>query len=259
MNNNKKITAVFTIVKDEQLFLPIWVNYYRKHFKDEDIYILNHETNDGGVEKIAELYPSINIIPVFNELAFDHRWVTDTVQNFQKELLEKYEAVLLAEVDEIIYHKRGLEEYIKEEFLPSCENTVRTCGYEIVHQTLFESPLNLDEPIMMQRDYVFRSPQHQDKPYLTRVPLTYHYGYHNCNEHSVRDDNLILIHLNRMDYTMSYNRNLERQAMKLHQGDKSAGYGYQKHLVGQDFSNWFYHQTWGHPIIKMPEDFKHIV
>ena len=31
MLKNKKQAAVFTIVKNEKFFIPIWLNYYKKH------------------------------------------------------------------------------------------------------------------------------------------------------------------------------------------------------------------------------------
>ena len=45
----KKKCAVFTMVKNENYFLPIWLKHYKKFFSNEDIFILDHQSNDGSI------------------------------------------------------------------------------------------------------------------------------------------------------------------------------------------------------------------
>jgi hypothetical protein len=70
-----KDCAVFTIVKNEKLFLPIWIKHYKKFFDDSDIYILDHESNDDSTKNL-----DVNVIPVYNEFTFDQNWLINTVQ-----------------------------------------------------------------------------------------------------------------------------------------------------------------------------------
>jgi hypothetical protein len=98
MSTNKKKCAVFTMVKNENYFLPIWLKHYKRYFDNSDIYILDHQSNDGSTEEL-----DVNVELVINELAFDHQWLVNTVQNFQVKLLEQYESVLFAEADELVY------------------------------------------------------------------------------------------------------------------------------------------------------------
>ena len=47
--NGRRAAAVFTIVREEAVFLPIWLAYYAAHFAPEDIYVLHHVV-PGGLE-----------------------------------------------------------------------------------------------------------------------------------------------------------------------------------------------------------------
>lgn len=66
----KKKCAIFTIAKNEDYFLPKWIKHYKKYFDVSDIYILNHQSSDGSTDNL-----DVNVVDVFNELAFDHNWL----------------------------------------------------------------------------------------------------------------------------------------------------------------------------------------
>lgn len=239
----KKKFAVFTISKDEKTFLPIWLKYYSKFVSMEDIYILDHESKDGSTDNLP-----CNHRIVRHDLAFDHAWVTNTVKAFQRELLDKYENVLFTEIDEIVFHEHGLDNYVNNFNKPA----VKCFGHNILHTLPPEVDIDMNLPILAQRDYWFEDPYFQDKPLLSKIPLNWEYGYHNAAGIREVDRSLYLLHLNRFDFNLAYERNLERQAMKIHQGDKAAGCGFQKHLQGEDFKNWFYHSQ-GYPIVRIPD------
>ena len=74
----KKECAVFTIVKNENYFLPIWLKHFKKFFKSEDIYVLDHQSTDGSTEDL-----DVNVIPIFNDLTFDHQWLINQVEKMQ--------------------------------------------------------------------------------------------------------------------------------------------------------------------------------
>jgi reversibly glycosylated polypeptide/UDP-arabinopyranose mutase len=39
--------AAITITHNEKVLLPVWINYYMRHFRRDDIYVLDHMTTDG--------------------------------------------------------------------------------------------------------------------------------------------------------------------------------------------------------------------
>jgi len=192
----KRKAAVFTIVKNEAFFLPIWLKHYQKYFDNSDIYVLNHESTDGSITGL-----DVNVINVFNPVTFDHMWLLKTVQDMQRDLLEKYECVLFAESDEIIYSTDlSLSTYI-DAFLKdtSCQYR-RVTGYEVKHNVGSEPDLIGNTNILKDRNYWFRYTMY-DKTLLSKVPLTWHVGFHYIHEPTpAPEESLFLMHLHRLDY-----------------------------------------------------------
>ena len=94
----KKKCAVFTTVKNESIFLPIWLRHYQQYFDNQDIYVLDHHSTDGSTLNLP-----VNVKTVANDYVNDHEWLVKIAQDFQKELLKEYECVVFAESDEILY------------------------------------------------------------------------------------------------------------------------------------------------------------
>ena len=198
--------AVFVIVKDENYFLPKWISYYKQFFKPEDIYVLDHQSTDGSTDNL-----DVNVVKVTNDVAVDHQWLKNTVESFQKKLLETYKAVLFTESDEFVYclHK-PLNEYIQD-FLASEHEFVTCVGYEMVQDLANEKPLADDEPIMPNRNNWVRYPMY-DKSLLSKIPLDWAWGFHGHTKGNVFDGGLHLIHLHRHDFEMMVKRHELRVA-----------------------------------------------
>jgi hypothetical protein len=63
---SKKKCAVFTIVQNENIFLPIWLKYYSKYFDPKDIYILNHDSNEESMRACCR-YPGVNVVNLHHD------------------------------------------------------------------------------------------------------------------------------------------------------------------------------------------------
>lgn len=85
--------AVFTIVQNEPVFLPLWLRYYGRYFEPCDIYVLDHDSIDRSTEGVDARY---NLLGVHRDESFDHEWLKNTVAAFQTFLLHSYENVLFA-------------------------------------------------------------------------------------------------------------------------------------------------------------------
>ena len=201
----KRKSAVFTIVKNEDYFLPIWLSHYKRFFADQDIYVLDHQSDDGSTENL-----DVNRITVQNEVAFDHQWLVNVVEQFQRVLLEKYECVLFAESDEILYSvEKGLDEMI-DTFLAE-ENDYIVCnGYELTQNLGVEPPLGRTDAIMPNRNYWFPNGQY-NKPLLTKKPLSYVWGFHNTAGYPDHGDRygkygFTMVHLHRHEFELMIQR-----------------------------------------------------
>lgn len=196
--------AVFVIAKDENYFLPKWVSYYKQYFHPRDIYVLDHQSTDGSTDNL-----DVNVVKVTNDVALDHAWLTNTVQDFQKKLLETYKAVLFTESDEFVYSlNKPLDECIQD-FIAS-EHPYATCvGYEVVQDLVNEKALADDEPIMPHRNQWARYPMY-DKTLFSKVPLNWVVGFHSHSQPNNYYGGLHLLHLHRHDFEMMVRRHEKR-------------------------------------------------
>jgi hypothetical protein len=244
----KKKTAVFTIVKNESYFLPIWIKHHKKYFDESDIYVLDHQSNDGSTENIT-----VNVVQVFNEFAFDHSWLVATVQNFQKDLLQKYECVLFAEADELIYTvDKSLNETIDEFLNDKTCNFACCMGYEVIQNLENETSLTANDKIFKNRNYWFKYSDY-DKTLLSKIPLTWSVGFHTMFDGGKNYNyDLRLVHLHRVDFELMLKRHEER-ANKWNK--KNDGLGSQ-HRIGDREGVLKYFKTIPTEIELIPESHK---
>jgi hypothetical protein len=227
--------AVFVMVKDEGYFLPKWIAYYKQFFAPQDIYILDHQSSDGSTRNL-----DVNVTPVVNEVAVDHAWIVNTIQDFQKKLLKEYRCVLFAESDEIVYPLyQTLGEYIQW-FLESNLDYVTCIGHELMQKIGEEKPLSLSDPIMDNRDYWFRHSLY-DKTLLSKVPLNWAWGFHSHQGQNVFKNALYMLHLHRHDFEMMLKRHEMRVAKWKIKDDGGASYQF-KISHRDELLKYFYEQ-----------------
>jgi len=248
----KRMAAAFTIVQNEPRYLPVWVHYYKSHFDGADLYILDHDSTEVTTSTLLyrerEKY-GFNVVPVHRCFSFDHNWMRNTVQAFQKFLLQSYDMVLFAEVDEIIApdpfeFPGGLKDYLKKVDGKSWQ-VIRMVGHEIIHNERGgEPPIEwMKYPLLAQRSFWADSLLYS-KPTLTRVPVNYHLGFHDGYDlMPMRNDlpKLHLLHLHRIDYAYALERHQNNLKRNWSQHDVRIGAGYHNRIVEEhEFREWFY-------------------
>ncbi|RLI52616.1 MAG: hypothetical protein DRP09_17575 [Candidatus Thorarchaeota archaeon] len=242
--------AVFTIVKDESQYLPIWMRHYSKYFKQEDIFVLDDSSADKMPFKLLEDYDH-SVIEVFNQFSFDVHWLASVVADMQRSLLTTrgYDMVLFAEADEIIIPNKKFENHLKD------NDIVRCTGYEVIHQK-GEKVIDWDKKLLKQRKGWFRNPRF-DKPLLSKVACAWTPGFHTCrqNPNAPIDDSLILIHLRRIDYGYTYDRLAKRRKWKRPPG-QAVTMAHQWGLEMEDFDRWFYDTK--AQIVDIPAEYKNV-
>ena len=248
--------AVFTIVQNESLFLPLWLDYYGRYFNRTDLYVLDHDSDDGST---ARAEGRCNLLPVHRDKSFDHAWLNGIVTAFQTFLLRSYERVLFTEADEIVvpdpaFHA-GLDVYIEH----CTERVVRCTGFDVVHYPDEEPPLQFERPILAQRNYWHPS-RGYCKPLLSAVPMSWSIGFHEAPGFpDLRPDpNLFLIHLHRIDYAACVARHRANAARNWNEHDLKANFGFHNRLVEEDdaFKTWFFGTLENSERQRIPEQFK---
>jgi hypothetical protein len=244
-------SAVVTMVRNESVFLPIWLRYYSRFFSPEDIYVLDHGSNDGstaggGFVRIPVEHPVV-----------DWGWHRDAIQAQQHALLERYDTVLVTDVDEIVAPDPAtgdLGAYLAA-FAASGRDFVTCRGYEVIHMRDQEPPFDPARGVLAQRGWWFFNPAYS-KPLLARVPMHWHGGMHNRTDGLVAEDGCLhLLHLHRMDYDLCLARHQQRVSVPWNARDWNEGWGYQNRIVEpESFARWFYEDSCvsGFPVVPEP-------
>ncbi len=248
----KKKCAVFTIVKNENYFLPIWLKHYKKYFDNSDIYVLDHQSNDGSTSNL-----DVNLEIVINELSFDHQWLVDTVQNFQSKLLTNYESVLFAESDELIYTLDKPLNDVIDDFLNDDKVYVQTCvAKEVVENIGIEDELNVGDHIFEKRNQWYDHPLYH-KTLLSKIPLVWEWGFHNIkNERPNKKYNLQMVHLHRCDFNLMLKRHEERAKKWKLKDDGGAGF---QHKIGDKEGVLKYFHEINGVLEQIPQEHKNVL
>lgn len=218
----KKLYCIFTVVRNEKVFLPIFLNYYKKYFKNEDIFILDHLSSDGSTKNL-----DVNVEQLTHSFAYDHGWFCNVVKDYQKSLLQQYEAVVYVDVDEMLYVlHQPLNEYL-DDFLQSSDQ-YRTCiAHEVVHDFAKEPNWDASSKVLQARDRWFND-EHYRKTLISKIPLNWYLGFHDIDTERNIDGKLFMLHLHRFDLNVAVERNRDR-LMNIQ--DRNDGHGAQNKLT----------------------------
>lgn len=218
--SSHKTSAIFTVQHDEVFYLPIWIKYYKKHFKPEDMYIVAHNTTDLTKDILIKAEKDgINVEYVYTDEIFNHDWLNSIVHNKQNQLLEKYNYVVFTDCDEIISpSNQTLKEFLDNANL----DAYRVNGWHIIENK-------------MVRDGMW------DKTLITSVPLTYVYGYHTSTPSFDNHPDLFLYHVHRINHKEAFDRNQRLAKEKWDSYAINHGHGTHNKIDELDqFNSWFY-------------------
>ena len=229
--------AIITIANNEPIFFPIWLGYYSRFFAPEDIYVLDHQTDDGSLDGGGFVR-----IPVEHE-SFDQVWMQSIIREHQHNLLDSYDVVVVTDVDEIIAphpSKGTLGDYIDH----LDEDFVNAIGYELVHLADREPAYDPGTPVLSQRHFWFANDAY-DKPAIARVPMDWKPGFHErVDARTNFDPDLFLIHLHRMDYDICRARHKLRRRGRWGARDLAEGWtAHQRIRSPWGFRRWFYTES----------------
>ena len=245
----KRKLCAFTIAKDETYFLEIWVNYYSRSIPKEDIFILDHDSGSNETKALLNKYKNegITVMPVHNDLSYNHYWLRDVVQKFQRFLLNSYDIVLFAEPDEIIIprpdlYRNSLSEYITAKMANTDLKMLRCVGYSLEHQWRQEPDIDLSKPIMSQRK-TWRYHRYYDKTLISKVECSWILGFHELAgdpKLPLPDRHLLLVHLHKMDYNLCKAKHKERAAWKWASHESGFNIDNQNKIFdGEEFDRYF--------------------
>ena len=211
--------AVVTYVYNENINLAIWRKYYGKNFGDENLYVIDRESNDGSTDDLGK----VNVIRT-PRVPFDDVQKSVVINSMHALLLQSFDCVIVTDCDEIIVvdpEKYGsLKNYI-ETNKPAVAHCI---GLNLRHIITDEPPLELDRPILSQRRIAsFDNPT--TKPLISSVPTLWEPGGHVSNVKPHFDPNLFVFHTKWMDYGIAMQRQAVNVATPWSEDQEARGHG----------------------------------
>ena len=194
--------AALTCAYNESVNLPIWRRYYGAQLGEENLFLIDHGSDDGSTDGLG----------IVNRIRLPHTPFDDAkkvlcLSSLQAGLLAHYDAVVSGDCDEIVVPDpekySGLNDYVAR-----MEGDYATCcSMDLLHVIDREPPIDLGKPILSQRHYGrFQSPG--CKTLVSRVPIRWEPGLHFSNWPPKIDPHLFNFHLKWMDYGTSVKRHL---------------------------------------------------
>lgn len=185
--------AAVTVVHNEKLLLPIWLEYLSRHVDPRDVYVLDDHSTDGSLDNLQRV---ANVIPIpsRNRSGTNHEydvWFVESQgsQFFALSALSAgYRCVIALDVDEVLLvdpylYPGGLKDLISDFLMDDNRPYVKAVGRDLLHVSIayrsshIEAGIDLNKPILQQRAYWINNTMY-DKIVITKVPVRYIKGKH---------------------------------------------------------------------------------
>lgn len=215
--------AFVTMVRDEDLFLRIWVEYYSR-FVPRAALIVLLDGLDQRLPDWAEGVQALRLPRTAPGPGWDAaRW--RMISAIVSGLTERHEAVVFNDVDELIALDpaagRDLPGAIRAEV--AAHGVVSPFALELVHRRDLEPPLDPARPVLDQRRHA-RINASYCKPCLTGRPIRWSLGGHYADHPRLHlSDTLFLFHLRYVDAGILMARQARRLAMAGAAADVAGG------------------------------------
>lgn len=202
-SDSRRPLAVVTMSFNEPDMLPFWIRHYAEQVGLADCYVLDHGSTDGSTDGLGA---HVVRLPRSD---FDETVRAATVSGFCTALLQRYEAVLYTDVDElVIADPLVAPSLIAYAALPGLPEVVTCLGLDVVHDETMEGPLDPTLPLMAQRSWFWAFPM-LCKPTFIRRPYAWGIGFHLRNE-APNFAGLYLLHIAYADMTLVARRQAKR-------------------------------------------------
>lgn len=218
--------AFATMVRNEPIFLPIWIRYYAAIVPKSQLFILL----DGDDQDLPAEAEGCQIVTLQrwqqSEGWDDRRW--QIISEFASDLLKNFDVVCFNDVDELLVQDPASGIDLFTALSAARGGKVLTpFALEMVHRRDLEpEDVRLDQPILGQRRYA-RINSNYAKPCITSVPLRWNLGGHkSTHPELLMPDGLYLLHLRYFDRGILNARQQERLDLIEAAGDEAAGAGW---------------------------------
>lgn len=201
------------MIRDEPVFLPRWVSYWRRVLPDAALFVLI-DGLDQPVPGAAACCQTIHLPRRTPGAGWDEsRW--RMLSHFVAALLERFEVVVMNDVDEVILLDPAAGSDMASVLAEALEKgVISPFAIEVVHRTDLEPDgLDPERAVLGQRRYG-RINASYCKPCIVARPVSWSLGGHYADHPELHlSRKLFLFHLRAMDADLLRSRQAARQAL----------------------------------------------
>lgn len=194
-----------TMAHNEFENLPRWVSYYGRNFGLGNIFVIDHGSNDGSVDKLPS---AVNVIRIRHSI-FDDTQRLRLIEGIFNGLLAYFSCGIYADCDEFVIPDPKLYSSLNHYCKILSIKSVCAIGINIVDIKSKDAAYNPHKSILDQRNIgiVVNS---MCKPLISQSNISWNPGFHTSNIKPFVDPNLYLFHakyafreraLSRLEYT----------------------------------------------------------
>lgn len=198
----KKIAAI-TTVRNDEIFLEKWVQYYGSELGEKNLYVFL----DGHDQPVPEAARGVNVLylpyqPLKRVPAMRRR--AQVMSFLARGLFKYYDGVIVTDVDEFLIVDPKLELTLSEYLSASnARSSLSGLGLDVGQHIKKEGPLDLSRPFLEQRAFAHLSSRYT-KPSISFAPVTWGSGMHRIKGRNFHiDPNLFLFHFGMVDYKLA--------------------------------------------------------
>lgn len=183
--------AALTMSYNEPVWAGVWARHYAGQLGAEHCVVLDHGSDDGSADGLP-----VRVVRLGRSV-LDEAWRVAVVSEEVRSLLQRYDAVIHTDVDELLVadplYYSGLRGFVAAR----AEPVITAIGLDLQHIPDREATLDLARPIGAQRRWV-RFSAALCKPVLVRRAVEWAPGFHCCDAPMVFD-RLYLLHMRYAD------------------------------------------------------------
>jgi hypothetical protein len=204
--------AVMTVTRDEADMLPRWIAHYGTQVGVDNLLVFDDNSSDGSTDDLPCTVHHLPKLPGnggFNQARM--RLLSGVADG----LLACYDAVVFTDTDEFIIADPAKYENLVE-FIAAHPDwpVIAPVGLNVLHYQQVEGPLDLERPILGQRQFAKFVPI-MCKPSVKRVPAAWRHGSHAVHSPFRIHPDLFMVHLKFHDReTLRHVAELRRQMVE---------------------------------------------
>jgi Glycosyl transferase family 2 len=183
-----------TFAYNETFFLPRWTAYYGRQLGLENLYVLDHGSNDLSTMGLGP----VNIIKV-PRTPYDEVKRIFFGSYMHSALLQYHSAGFVMDVDEFIVADPIKYKTLRDFAMTTQAPTLACIGLELCHVRAVEPEFSEYLPILSQREHVYFD-SWMCKRSFGKIPIRFGGGFHTSDQPVEFDEGLFLIHLKNFDY-----------------------------------------------------------